>query len=121
MRSRGKGRVLAAVIGMLIGGVAVVATAETWRIDAEGTSDAPTLQAAIDAAESGDTILLAPGVYRDRVTRSVQGGGETTAVAFLKRGLTIAGEDPLVTFLDGEEDHQCLVGENLDRDTKLQR
>jgi hypothetical protein len=121
VRRRERGRVLAVVIEMLIGGAAVAATAETWRINAEGTGDAPTLQAAIDAAESGDTILLAPGVYRDRVTRSVQGGGETTAVAFLERGLTIAGEDPFVTFIDGEEDHQCLVGENLDRDTKLQR
>jgi hypothetical protein len=119
VRSSEKGRVFAAAIGMLIGGAAVAATAETWRIDAEGTGDAPTLQAAIDAAESGDTILLAPGIYRDVVTRTVK-GGETTAVAFLKRGLTIAGEDPLVTFVDGEEDHQCLVGENLDSDTKLQ-
>jgi len=112
----GPGRLPAAAIAVLVG--AGAASAEIWNVDPEGTGDAPTIQAAIDAAESGDTILLAPGLYRDEVTRSVK-GGSTTAVAFLKRGVALVGEDPFTTFIDGEEHHHCLVGENLDEDTML--
>jgi hypothetical protein len=96
-----------------------VVDAATWHINPAGTGDASTLQAAIDLASSGDTIVLAPGIYRDRVTRTLH-GSDAVAVAFLKGGLTIEGQEgPLATFIDGEEDHHCLVGEDLDEQTKL--
>jgi hypothetical protein len=37
--------------------------AVTWRIHADGTGDAPTIQAAIDRASNGDTVRVGPGDY----------------------------------------------------------
>lgn len=39
------------------------ATARTWRILADGTGDAPFLEAGMDSAAAGDTVLVAPGNY----------------------------------------------------------
>jgi len=39
--------------------------ARTWRLNANGTGDAPTIQAAVNLAAPGDGILLEPGVYRE--------------------------------------------------------
>ena len=35
----------------------------TWRVNTMGTGDAPTLQAAMDSAVAGDSVLVAAGVY----------------------------------------------------------
>lgn len=39
------------------------ANARTWYIQADGTGDAPTIQAGIDSATSGDVVELADGQY----------------------------------------------------------
>lgn len=65
--------------------------------------DAPTIQAAVDTAESGDVVLIAPGEYREAVT--VRG-----------KALTLASR-----FLDGREegDVRRTVVVGLDRDTSV--
>jgi Right handed beta helix region len=58
-------------------------------------SQYPTIQSAIDASISGDTVLVAPGVYSDRSTRTLVGGGSlgtVTALAFLSPGVTLVSE-----------------------------
>ncbi len=49
----------------------------------------PTIQAAVDAADPGDLVLVAPGVYRE-------------AVSITTPGLTLRGENRNTTILDGE-------------------
>jgi Right handed beta helix region/Phospholipase_D-nuclease N-terminal len=52
-------------------------------------ADKPTIQAAVDAAQSGDLILVAPGTYPE-------------AVKVCTADLTIRGEDRNLTVLDGK-------------------
>lgn len=42
------------------------AHSKIWRLNPAGTGDAPTIQAAVGAAASGDAILLEPGVYYEK-------------------------------------------------------
>lgn len=52
-------------------------------------ADQPTIQKAVDAAQSGDLVLVAPGVYHEAVT-------------VCSTGVTIRGEDRNTTILDGQ-------------------
>lgn len=47
-------------------------TAKNWYIYPDGTGDAPTIQAAVDSASSGDNILVDGGVYYEEVIVEVK-------------------------------------------------
>jgi len=63
-----------------------LASARTWRISVDRSGDAPTIQAGIDQAANGDTVLVGPGTYmenlsltgKDLVLRSEFGPEATT-------------------------------------------
>lgn len=78
------------------------AFARIWRVNAEGTADQPTIQAAVSAAVAGDTVLVAAGIY----TWSRQGTGTPYGLIRVARDATgfaiISEGGPQATILDGE-------------------
>ncbi|MBN1795583.1 MAG: right-handed parallel beta-helix repeat-containing protein [Sedimentisphaerales bacterium] len=57
----------------------------TFYVDANGTGDYPTIQAAIDAINDGDEIVLLPGVYTGDGNRDID---------FLGKKITVRSTDP---------------------------
>lgn len=89
---------------------ATPAQATTWLVQPDGTGDAPTIQAAFDSAQSGDDVLLAPGLY----SRTSQGAASGTPIATLKAGVPLHSQaGAAATILDGEWDGRVLEGHDI--------
>jgi hypothetical protein len=81
-------------------------------------ADQPAIQAAINAAANGDTVLVAPGTYNEQinflgktiVVRS-QGGNKVTTID----GASVAG--PVVRFVSGETLKSVLQGFTIQNGT----
>jgi hypothetical protein len=65
----------------------------SWRIKPDGTGDVPTIQAGVDSAADGDTLILADGFYE---------GDGNTDILVVDRTLTIRSEsgDPEACIID---------------------
>ncbi|MFZ1946485.1 MAG: right-handed parallel beta-helix repeat-containing protein [bacterium] len=53
------------------------ASARVWHISPDGTGDAPTIDAGVDSAASGDTLLLADGVFTEPGVTGIRVIGKT--------------------------------------------
>lgn len=53
---------------------------KTIRVDDDGPADYPTIQAAVDAADNGDTVLVAPGTYGGDGNRDIDFKGKAITV-----------------------------------------
>ena len=71
------------------GGTSAPSGPQTIRVPA----DHATIQDAVDAAQRGDIVLVAPGEYRE-------------SVHIKKEGITLRGEDRNTVILDGEDQRQ---------------
>lgn len=84
-----------AALGLLLANW-LPASAETFYVRPDGTGDYPNIQAAVDAADDGDVIVLADGVFR---------GEGNWDVWVLDKSVTIESEsgDPASTAMDCED------------------
>ena len=60
------------------------AFSRTWYVRNDGTGDTPTIQAAVNSASSGDTVLVGPGTYSS--------ANEWPVIIENKNGLTVVSE-----------------------------
>lgn len=81
---------LAALLTTLVS--APGALAATWRVAEDGTGDFDNLLAAAEAVASGDTVLVAAGVYDSTVSFTGAAGTRTTCFPVRVEELTIIGE-----------------------------
>ncbi len=78
--------------------------AETYFVDPNGSDTAPgskiapfrTIQHAADLAQPGDTVQVAPGIYRERIAPA-RGGTATSPIVYrseMPHGAIVSGSDP---------------------------
>lgn len=60
------------------------AVARTWYVAANGSGDAPTIDAAVDSSSAGDVILVGPGTH--------DVGSDETGAVLLKAGTSLVSE-----------------------------
>jgi hypothetical protein len=70
---------------------AVSAGARTWRVERNGMGDFTVIQAAVDAAASGDTITIGPGRFDESQHVTCQDWSEDVRVLVTQWDLTIIG------------------------------
>jgi parallel beta-helix repeat protein len=78
--------------------IASVATAATLNVP----SQYATIQAAVNAAQTNDVILLAPGTFTDVTHMVVEGIDTTYCAVIMKSGITIRGSGTTQTFVEGD-------------------
>jgi predicted outer membrane repeat protein len=93
-----------------LGALPAKADARTWNILSDLSGDAPSIQAGIDSASAGDTVLVGPGTYYERivfrgrniVVRSSAGAAQTILDgANLAHVVTFNARESRATVLEG--------------------
>ena len=84
-------------LGLFSLAIASPIMARTWNINPGGTGDAPTIQAGIDSANTGDLVLLADGTYTGIGNKDIKYKGKAITVESLSM-------DPSACIIDCEAD-----------------
>jgi hypothetical protein len=97
------------LLAALVLSVSSSVSARTWHITPGGTGNAPTLQAGIDSAAAGDTVLAACGTYYEYDI-------------VMKSGVCLRSEtgDPLCATIDAEQQGRVIYCNNVDWNTAIE-
>jgi hypothetical protein len=79
----------------------------TWFIKSDGMGDAPTVQAGVDSAAAGDTVLVGPGTFAD-TSRVLIAGEPAVVCVHLYKDIVLRGSGPANTAL-GSPDANVVV------------
>ncbi|RKZ12971.1 hypothetical protein DRQ53_14010 [bacterium] len=95
---------LRVLLPVLAAGVltATGADAATWRVARDGSGDFMTVGLAVDAAASGDTISIAPGIYPETPEYQTPSRLVNAIAYVLQSELTIVGDDRNTVILGGD-------------------
>jgi parallel beta-helix repeat protein len=104
---------------LTLGILALFAATYTAAAEARTINVTPghSIQAAVDAAEPGDTISIAPGTYTEAGRPCPSEPGHTCAVVVTKNDISIvrrSSEDPVVLQAVGDQDEGIAVGKSAD-------
>lgn len=93
------------LIGLVLVLVSTHASARTWYIKPDGTGDAPTIQAGINSAAAGDTLLLEGGTYL---------GDGNHDIDYLGKALVVRSESGVAAdcILECEGSHRGFIFQN---------
>ena len=101
--------VFLAVVWMLTSSFPV--EARTWRVEVDGSGDAPFIQAAIDSSTDGDLVLVGPGVYFEHLRFK---GKDIWLKSFAGAEVTVIDGNwepgSVVQFVNGETNDAILDG-----------
>jgi hypothetical protein len=89
------------------------ALARTWHIKTDGSGDAPTIQAGVDSAAAGDTVLAGPGTYAS-VFDVNTGAGLRKAGAHLYKNVCLIGSGAATTTIAPAAGDIGVFGSDLD-------
>jgi len=73
------------ILTLIVLTIAAACQARTITVNADGTGDYPTVQAAVDDANDGDEVVLLPGTYTGDGNRDID---------YLGKSITVRGTDP---------------------------
>lgn len=93
---------------LLVAGPPGEARSRTWFVAADGSGDAPTIQAGVDSSAAGDTVLVGPGTYADVHKTQVGGVARIVNIHIAKSIKLLSQLGPTFTTLDGV-DSQVIV------------
>lgn len=80
--------------------VSADARGRTWYINADASGDAPTIQAGIDSAAAGDTVLVGGGTYTDTTRVLIAGEAKVVCVHVDKDIVLRSEKGPKDTVID---------------------
>jgi parallel beta-helix repeat protein len=89
------------------------AHARTWFIAANGSGDAPTIQAGVDTASPGDTVLVGPGTYSDSYPVLVDGTTRQVNIHVTKNIVLWSRDGAAATRLVGTANNILILAENV--------
>jgi len=103
MEYRSRNVLLATFVAIAL--VAVASHARTWNVRPDASGDAPTIQAAMDSAASGDLVLLAPGTY----TWTSQNASGTSMVRIARDVVLRGTSGAAASVLDAEQQGRVIL------------